>query len=91
MKKLIALLFLLTIFSCEKYSSDGCCWVCRVSNTQYYPHQQPNKVKIWLEYDSLFCDCTDDVIQQWEKVNTWSDTLNGVWTEQIATCVKGVQ
>jgi|WetSurSiteA1Bulk_404760.scaffolds.fasta_scaffold129460_2 hypothetical protein len=89
MKKLLLLIAFVFIFSCESSEiSEDCCWICRVKVTYHYPNQQPNLVSVWMEFDSLYCNCSDEFIQQWEQQNTWNDTINKVWTEQKASCIK---
>jgi len=86
MKKL--LFFLLFAFSCEspEVGGDGCCWTCQVKTTYNYPHSWPSEISVNAKYDSMFCDCDEEYVLDWEQTNTYSDTIDGIWTVQIAKC-----
>ena len=78
------------LFSCEQYGyhSSECCWTCGISTTYYHPDQQPSEIIVWGLFDTLMCDWTYSQIDCWEESNTWSDTIDGIWTVQQALCRK---
>lgn len=83
---IVTLLFLI---SCEspEVGGEGCCWRCEIHNVRYEPQPGVDKVLLVINYsDSLFCYCSDEVIDNWERNNTWKDTINGIWTEQVGIC-----
>lgn len=71
MKKLLFLLLIICLFSCEKVPN---CWECKIQQT---------KTKVITQQ---YCDVTEDKIKEIEKQNTFSHNLNGVWFNQTCKC-----
>jgi hypothetical protein len=86
---IVSITLILLFTKCESPQAGGyeeCCWKCAVSTKQFYPGKSPYEVELRARYE--FCDCPDETIKNWEIVNTWTDTINGIKTVQIAQCKK---
>jgi len=69
MKKLLFILIVI-LFSCEK---SEYCWECRI------------KTEVTEGVLVDYCDKTESEIRHIEKINTFSNALNG-WHQQTMTC-----
>lgn len=83
MKKLLFLLALTILFSCEKARDpDQCCTECFILITVKQPDCNPVEINYWERYE--FCDSTEKAnIKVWIAENTKQIATN---ITQKATC-----
>ena len=87
MKKLLFLF--LFVCACESPEVGGCCWICKIRTTYYNPQPGISEMSVTVKYaDSVYCDCSDEFIKNWEIVNSDTIIVNGIKIVQIATCKK---
>jgi hypothetical protein len=72
MKKLMFLILVIFLFSCEK--NESICWECEMKQTP----------EIVLHFE--FCNKTEEEIHHYEEINTFYHNLYGTWFYQTTTC-----
>ena len=89
MKKLLFLFLFVCACESPEVGGEGCCWICRIQTTYYNPQPGISELKITVKFaDSVYCDCSDEFIKNWEIVNSDTTIINGIKTVKIAVCKK---
>lgn len=86
---IVAVFFaILLLFSCENNDwSEDCCWICKIKVTDYKPQPGIDEVSTTIKFaDSVYCNCTDEFIKNWEVTNSDTLYINGIRREIIAKC-----
>jgi len=89
----VSIVLMLLFTKCENPQVGGykeCCWICRIQTTYYNPQPGISELKITVKFaDSVYCDCPDKFITDWEKKYSYADTIiNGMKQKQVAVCKK---
>jgi len=80
MKKLILLLFIVVLFSCEK---DTTCYTCFTFITRYYPGGTEELIKV-----KKFCDVTEADMRHYEKSTTAEKAGECAMFRQATKCYR---
>ena len=90
MKKLLFLFLFVCACESPEVGGEGCCWICKIQTTYYNPQPGISEMSVTVKFaDSVYCDCPDKFITDWEKKYSYADTIiNGMKQKQIAQCKK---
>jgi len=82
MKKLLSLLFVVFLFSCEKQV----CWECITIKTD----PTSTSLDIPKGFNRILteeiCDRTEEEIREYERMYTYTHNLFGIWWHQTCIC-----